>query len=468
VTVTVPGAGAGIASFGAYVPMARLPLGHGGSESEKAVAWHDEDAITMAVAASIDCLAGIDRASVDAVLFASTTHPFHEKQAAALIARALDLRRDVTTLDCASSLRAGVTALRAALDAVRAGSARAVLVVASDARMAPPGSALEQRLGDGAAAFLVAADGAIAVVDTACSIADEIFDVWRAEGDSQLRSWEDRFIAKHGARESLAEVIAALATKTGVAPRDFDRAILYALDGRDHAELVRSLRLDPARAQDPLFGRLGNTGTAFVPMLLAAGLESAQPGERLLVAAYGDGAEALALRTTDRVRAPSGRRGVGGHLARRRAADPRAYWRARKEPKPAGAGISATKHWRERDEDVSFKGRVCRGCGTIHFPVQRVCIRCMRKDDFEPVRLSDRRATLVSHTVDSFHPTPMPPTLAGVVEIDGGCRVYLQITDARPDELRLGLEVELTFRKIHDADRMPNYYWKCTPVRPPT
>ena len=59
---------AGIRSFGAYIPMLRLPFtaiaGGGrkaaGGSGEKAVAYFDEDAVTMGVAAGADCLRGID------------------------------------------------------------------------------------------------------------------------------------------------------------------------------------------------------------------------------------------------------------------------------------------------------------------------------------------------------------------------------------------------------------------------
>src|SRR5512132_1091618 len=152
----------GITSYGAYVPMLRLPLAAaaGGKPGgpEKAVANWDEDSVTMAIAAAIDCLRGIDRASVDGVLFASTSYPFKEKQGAAIIAKALDLRRDVHTADLGDSLRAGTSALRAGLDAIKAGSAKRVLVVVSDMRMAAPRSAVEASLGDAAAAFLLGAD----------------------------------------------------------------------------------------------------------------------------------------------------------------------------------------------------------------------------------------------------------------------------------------------------------------------
>src|SRR5881409_510684 len=171
----------GISSYGAYVPMLRLPLAAiGGGKPggpEKAVANWDEDAVTMAVAAAIDCLRGIDRAAVDGVLFASTSYPFKEKQAAAIVARALDLRRDVTTADLGDSLRAGTTALRTAIDAVKAGSARRVLVVAGETRLAAPRSALEPSLGDGAAAFLVGEDDVAVALAASYTVADEIIDV---------------------------------------------------------------------------------------------------------------------------------------------------------------------------------------------------------------------------------------------------------------------------------------------------
>src|SRR3989442_9885954 len=120
--------------------MRRLrPAGRGGGKRggpEKAVGGWDEDGVPMAGAAAVDCLHGIDRRNVDAVFFASTSYPFQEKQGAAIIAKALDLRRDVRTADVGGSLRAGTNALRAALDAVGAGSAPQVLLLARGTRMA--------------------------------------------------------------------------------------------------------------------------------------------------------------------------------------------------------------------------------------------------------------------------------------------------------------------------------------------
>mgnify|MGYP005680125143 CR=1 FL=1 len=49
--------------------------------------------------------------------------------------------------------------------------------------------------------------------------------------------------------------------------------------------------------QDPLFGSMGNTGSAYPIMLLIAALEEARPGQKILLASYGDGADAFVLKS---------------------------------------------------------------------------------------------------------------------------------------------------------------------------
>src|SRR4029453_8119991 len=109
----------------------------------------------MGVEAGSVCLGDADARAVDGVYVASTSAPYLEKQIASVVATALDCRRDLAVADFAGSTRAGVTALRAAFDAVAAGTLGSVLVAAADTRLAEPESELEATLGDGAAAVLV-------------------------------------------------------------------------------------------------------------------------------------------------------------------------------------------------------------------------------------------------------------------------------------------------------------------------
>jgi len=464
---------AGIVSYGAYVPPTRLPFaviqGRPAPDDgpEKAVAWSDEDAVTMAVSAAANCLRDLDRSRVDAVLFASTTHPFKEKQGAALVARALDLGRKVRTADLSGSLRAGTDALRAAADSVDAGSARLVLVVASDCRMGAPGSGVEASSGDGAAAFLVGEKDGIARLEAAFSFADEIVDVWRSEGDPFVHSWEERFVIQEGYMPGICEAVQGLLTETGADIGDFSKVCLYGPSQRSHAGAAR--RLGAKNVQDPLFGRLGNAGAAAAPLQLAHALETAKAGDRLLVASYGDGGDALAFLVSEHIEKLEPRRGVSWHLTRRRpVARYDAYLKARsldaQEYAPAPApGLSATIHFRERDDEISFLAQKCNACGAVQFPAQRVCESCFAKDDFAKLRLSDKIGKVVTYTFDYFFPTPNPPTIVTITEV-GGARVHLQLVNTTPEATKIGLPVEFEFRRIHQVGGRPNYYWKATPV----
>jgi 3-hydroxy-3-methylglutaryl CoA synthase/uncharacterized OB-fold protein len=465
----------GIVSYGAYLPMTRLPLaliaGRPAAEGgpEKAVADYDEDALTLAVEAARNCLHGFDPQAVDGLLFASTSYALREKQGAATIAKARGLRRDVSTADHAGSLRAGTAALEAGVHAIAAGAMRSVLVVASDCRMGAPRGALESKLGDGAVAFLLGNHAPIAEITTSHAVADELQDLWRAEGERFTHSWEDRFVVQEGYAPNVSEAIRGLFEKAGRTADDFVKAAIYAPDARSLGGVARGLGFAPEQLADPLFGRLGNTGCAFALTLLAASLESASPGESLLVASYGDGAQAFALEVREPIRKLEPRRGVSWHLQRRRALGSYDhYLRGRQlDPKEwsAGAdlGLSATVRFRERDADIGFLAARCRSCGQVHFPKQRVCIRCFAKDEWEPFPLSDKHGSLLSYTFDYFFPAAEPPTIAAVTEVEG-CRVQVQLTNIRPDEVKLDMPVEYVFRKIHDAGGKPNYFWKASPL----
>src|SRR5207302_10214746 len=280
---------------------------------------------------------------------------------------------------------------------IKAGSAKRVLVVVGDTRMAAPRSPLEANLGDGAVACMLGDVEVAAGFGTTQAVADEIIDVWRREGDPFVHSWEDRFVVDHGYRQNVRDVVRGLLEKTGLATRDFAKLVLYGPDARSHAMVARELGFGAEQVQEPLFGKVGNVGAAFAPLLLAAALEGARPGDRLLVVGYGDGADALVVEVTPAVVRLRGRRGVDWRLARRAELggyDKYLRFRqlfATEHDRRAGAGISATIHFRDRDEDVSLLAHRCRRCATMQYPFQRVCYRCYARDDFDKVRLSDRR-----------------------------------------------------------------------------
>ena len=468
---------AGITSYGAYVPLWRLSREAilKGLRGEKAIRNYDEDSTTMAVAAVIDCLKGQDREAVDGLFCATTTAPYREKQIATTIAAAAGLREDIITADFTNSLRAGTGALRAALDAVKAGSAKQVLVVASDSRMGAPGTDFEQNCGDGAAALLIGGSGIIAEIEAWRSVSSELHDVWRRDDDEFIRAWEDRFVNQIGFVDTVRRTAAELLKETGVAPADLTKAVIAAPSARMHGEVSRKLGLDPkAQVQNHYFDVMGNTGAAYPLMLLVAAFEEARPGDRLLVASYGNGCDALILRVTDEIArsAPEHRRGMNGHLATSKTIDDyRTYlqWRGllvfESQPIPPQGYISAVALWRDRSQVFPLHGLKCRACGGIHYPPQRVCPKCRSKDQFDEWRLSDKKGHLFTFSADNLCSRLEAPRVTAIVDFEGGGRMATMMTDRALDELYVGMPVEMSFRKLVSKDGFHNYGWKSIPVR---
>lgn len=466
---------AGITSYGAYVPLWRLNREAimKGLRGEKAIRNFDEDSTTMAVAAAIDCLKGRDREAIDGLFFASTTAPYKEKQIATTIAAAADMRPDIITADFCNSLRSGTSALRAALDAVRAGTAKQMLVVTADCRMGAPGTDFEQNCGDGAAALLIGdSDGAVDI-EAWHSISNELHDIWRRDDDDFIRSWEDRFVYSRGYVDTVTQTVSALLQECDIGPNDLTKTILAAPTARVHGEISRRLELDPkTQVQEHLFDVMGNTGTAYPLMLLVAALEEAKPGDRLLLTSYGNGSDALVLRVTDQIEKTKDRRGMKGHLATKRIVDDyRIYlqWRElltfEAQPTPPGGYISSSAQWRDRSQIFPLHGLKCRACGGIHYPPQRVCPKCRTKDQFDAVRLSDKRGKIYTFSADNLCSRREAPRVTAIIDFEGGGRMATLMTDRVLEEIEVGMPVEMSFRKLASQDGIHNYFWKSIPLR---
>jgi hydroxymethylglutaryl-CoA synthase len=470
----------GITSFGAYVPFYRLShkeiaaaWGGRAGEGERAVANVDEDSITLAVEAVRDLLAGRDGREVDGLMFSSTTSPYSEKQASALIATVADLRHDVRTADYTNSLRSATTAVRAALDSVEAGSASNIIITAADTRLARPKSANERIFGDAASALEVGRDKVIAQLIASHSTVDEMTDVWRAEGDRFVSGWEERFAVTQGYQRVVRQAVSELFERSAIGPSEVSKAIFYAPDAGSLASVAKSLGLKAEQIPDHLLSSVGNTGTAMPLLVLSSVLEEAKPGEKLLVVGYGSGCDALMFEVTDEIvnatQAP--RRGVKGHLASKAPLDSYERYAKFRElidveaARRQAPSASAAATWRDRDEIYKFRGLKCLACGKVQYPAQRVCISCQTRDNFESVRLADKRASLFTFTVDFLNADPDPPTVMSVIDFEDGGRAYVMMTDRTPGDVRIEQTVEMTFRRLYDAEGFRNYYWKCRPVR---
>ena len=470
---------AGIVAYGAYIPMYRLSraiLGQvwgGGGKGEKAICNFDEDSITMAVAAGMDCLKGIDRKSVDALYFASTTAPFKEKQSASIVAAALDLREDIVAIDFGNSLRCGTVAMKAAMDAVKADSAKNVLLLIADCRLPAPNSAYEPLFGDGAAAFLIGGSHVVAEIEAGYHLTSEFIDVWRLETDRLPRSWEERFILDEGYEAHMRKAFNAFLKAQNVKGKDFTKAAFYAPNARSHQAVVKVLGLDPkTQVEEPLFDSVGNTGAALAPMTLVAALEGAKPGDKILLGNYGDGADAHALLVTENIAKMKDRRGIRTYLKSKVMLENYGKYLTFRNLMPSEETpmtrprTSLTAMWRDRNWVYRCHGHHCKKCDKTQFPLQKRCMYCQAEEKFlEEVPLADRKGVLFTYSMDERTAVVDPPNVLAAVNLEGEVRIFSQMTDRDVKNIRVGMPMELTFRRIHDALGVHNYFWKCRPAR---
>lgn len=473
----------GIVSYGAYIPFYRLRRDEIGrvwgkevAPGEKAVASWDEDSLTMGVEAAIDSSKWKDHEFIDGLYFASTTPPYREKETASFLATVLGLRKEAFTADFGGSLRGATSALRAALDAIKAGSAKRVMVVASDRRQPAPNSEFELVLGDGAAAFLLGNSDIVVSIEGNYSCSSEFMDIWKREKDTYIRTWEDRFVATHGYMEIVGDTVLSLMKRYGLGPKDFTKVVLNADSPRRHREMVLKLGFDiRTQIEEPMFASLGNTGAAFAPMILVAALEKAKPGDKLLLVNYGDGCDAYVLQVLDQIEKIRDRRGIkrylelkgilpnyGKYLRSRNLIE----WESSPESEDPDYS-SLTQLWRDRKQILQFVGRRCKRCRQlqIDFPVQRICSWCQAKDEFEEVRLSDKKGTIFTFAVDERVREPERPRVQCVVDLEEGARFTTTLVDFDRSKIKIGMPVELVFRKAHEGQGIHNYYWKVRPIR---
>ncbi len=464
----------GIISYGAYVPRYRLSQaaiarewGKGGGRGERSVANHDEDSLTMAVEASLSALDGLSL-KPQGLFLATTTAPYAEHGTAGLASTVLDLPRDAFSADYGGSMRAGTTALRSALEAVQGGGLASVLVAATDCRLAEPGSDLEGVLGDGSAALLIGSEGVMAELEACHSLSGDFVDTWRNEGDPYLQRGDAAFIGSYGLQRVARDCAQALLVKAGLTAADVSAAVISAPDQRAQARLAKTLGVgEKVSALDAIWGQVGDTGCSLPLVQLAAALEKAGPGDRILVTGYGGGGcDAFLFRVTDEITRLGVRWAVEYWLARKRELPSYGkYLQFRKilAAEPLAPYSSLALSWRETRQDLQLYGVRCRECGAIDYPRRRVCLGCGAKDRFDDEKLS-RRGTVFTFTVDSLFPSPESPIAMIVADLEGGGRFYGQFTDADPREVRIGMPVELPFRRLHEGGGVVHYFWKFRPV----
>lgn len=479
----------GITGFGAYVPRLRLARQavaqanawyapqFAARKGTRAMANWDEDSITMAVAAARDCLGpGDDRGHVRAVFLASDTLPFTERLNAGVVAGALTLDEDIEAIDMGGSQRVALSAIAQAVARVQAGGGDA-LVLAADERKAPAASQQELDYGDAAAAMLIGKDEVLAEFLGAGTVSVDFVDHFRAAGEDVDYHWEERWVRDEGIGKLVPRAVAAALQQAGLAPAQVDHFIFPSSFARMDAQVAKTCGIRPEAVADALLDQIGDSGLPHALLMLAHLLERARPGELIVLAQFGSGAQALVLRVTDAIGSFRPVRGVSQWLAR--GVEERNYtkflaFKGRLQFERGMRGEQDKKTalstaWRHRSALLGLVGGRCEVTGSVHFPPSRLSYDQGKplQDTQRPCKLADRPASILSWSAEYLSYHPAPPHHYGQIDFDGGGRILMDFTDLDVGEVDAGTAMEMVFR-IKDTDErrhFTRYFWKATPVR---
>ena len=472
---------AGIASFGGYIPRLRLSRKSmvdangwfNGSlrayaKAERAICSWDEDSVTMAVEAARDALADGPRDHFRALYFATTSAPFEDRQNAGIVAQALRLGEELNTMDMGASQRAGTTGLVAALDAVAARGGP-VLYIAAEKRRAPAASPAELLYGDGAAALVLDRGDGVAKFLGSRSSSVDFVDHYKGKGREFDYGWEERWIRDEGYMKLIPPVIGGVLTDTGLKPADIAHFCLPCTLPRVAQAIAKQAGLPESSVRSNLDGLCGDTGTAHPLVMLVHALQEAKPGERILVASFGNGSDALPAMQRQR-------RGISGSLKRRKEETNYAKYLAFNDLIKMERGLRSevdkqtplTTLYRKRDMLLSLMGGKCERCGTVQFPKSNICVnpncRAMHSQVDQP--FSEFGGTVMSFTADNLTYCPEPPAHYGMVQFAEGGRMMVDFTEVDAGQVEVGMPMRMVFRikEVDPARGFTKYFWKAAPT----
>ncbi len=329
--------------------------------------------------------------------------------------------------------------------------------------------------GDGAVAFLLGKEDVIAEIDWFDSYTDEIQDVWRMQGEKFIRQAEERFVQDLGYARVVRNSVGKSLKKRGAAGDKYAKFCGNFADPKSIGRLVAKFGFNPETQVDGALNQsVGDTGAAMALMNAALALENACAGQSILVAAYGNGCDVLSIRATEKIAGFPFARKISDQIQQKimmSSYSKYLIWRGlidvAQTPRPPLVERQPTPpaQWREVKWELTLSGTRCQECGTPQYPPQRVCMICKAKDKMDRYCFNRVPAKVTTFSNDYIMETLDSPVTTTVVDFEGGGRMICDMTDRKLEEVVVGMDVEMTFRKLYTVGGIHNYWWKCTPVR---
>ncbi len=110
------------------------------------------------------------------------------------------------------------------------------------------------------------------------------------------------------------------------------------------------------------------------------------------------------------------------------------------------------RFWREIQSRYNLIGTKCGNCGKVDFPPRSVCPDCGRKSvgKMQSYKLGGK-GTVVTYTTIYDAPSQFDmqkPYVMAIIEMDEGVRLTSQLINVKPEDVKIGMKVQATFRKL--------------------
>ncbi len=309
----------GIVSYGAYIPRFRIKIeeiakvwgdnansiAEGLMVFEKSVPDMDEDTITIAVEAARHAInrAGVNPERIEAIFTGSESHPYAVKPTSTVVAEAIGATPSLTAADFQFACKAGTAAVQACIGMADSGMIDLGMAIGSDVSQGAPGDALEYTAAAGGVAYIIGKDKFVAKIESTYSYTTDTPDFWRREG-MPYPEHGGRFTGEPAYFKHVTSAASTLMNKMGTKPSDYNYAIFHQPNGKFPTRVAKILGFSSEQIKPGLVvPKLGNTYSGSCMMGLAATLDIAKPGDRILMTAFGSGAgsDAFSISVTDRI-----------------------------------------------------------------------------------------------------------------------------------------------------------------------
>jgi len=294
----------GIAGYGAYFPIYRIKAaeiariwGRVGEKlplEEKAVSAPDEDTITIAVEAARYALkrAQIDPQELGAVYVGTESNPYAVKPCGTIVAAAIGTAPTISTADYEFACKAGTEAFQTSIGLVGSGMIKYSMVIGADTAQGRPADELEYTAACGGAAFIfgLKSDETVAYIEGTYSFVTDMPDFWRRDLQPYPRH-TGRFTGDPSYFHHIVSAGKGLMQELNLSSDDFAYAVFHQPNTRYPIEAGEQLGFPLEKVKTGLLvPTIGNVYAGSSPCGLAAILDVAKPGERILMVSYGSGA----------------------------------------------------------------------------------------------------------------------------------------------------------------------------------